>query len=117
MSLSQKITDMISALNRYMSATDGKLRNKADKSEIYTTTQLDTKLSAKMDSTTADDTFAKKEDTAPNASKLGNQAPSHYATATSVSELETEVGGAFQQLADSFNAGADLISGTPQHKE
>lgn len=114
MSLSQKITDMISALNRYMSATDGKLRNKADKADVYTTTQLDTKLGAKMDSTEADETFAKKTDTAPNASKLGNQAPSYYATAQSVTDLETEVGDAFQQLADSFNAGADLISGTPQ---
>lgn len=114
MSLSQKITDMISALNRYMSATDGKLRNKADKSEIYTQSQLNTKLGEKMDTTTAEETYLKQDGTAPNASKLGNQAPSYYATAQSVTDLETEVGDAFQQLADSFNAGADLISGTPQ---
>lgn len=44
MSLATKINNMIAAVNNLMGVIDGKLRNKAEKSEIYTRTQLDDPL-------------------------------------------------------------------------
>ncbi|MBO0165094.1 hypothetical protein J0692_22860 [Vibrio alginolyticus] len=44
MSLAIKINNMIAAVNNLMGVIDGKLRTKADKTEIYTRTQLDDPL-------------------------------------------------------------------------
>ncbi len=44
MGLTVKIQELIASLNNVMGVIDGKLRNKADKTEIYTRTQLDDPL-------------------------------------------------------------------------
>jgi len=44
MGLTVKIQELIASLNNVMGVIDGKLRNKADKAEIYTRTQLDDPL-------------------------------------------------------------------------
>lgn len=44
MGLSIKINQMITAVNTLMGVIDGKLRNKADKTEVYTRSQLDDPL-------------------------------------------------------------------------
>lgn len=62
--------------------------------------------------TAADAAFLGKTATAANASNLGGNAPSHYATAAGLAALEAEVGDAFTQMAQAFNDGANLINGT-----
>lgn len=62
--------------------------------------------------TTADGRFLAIGAQAADAAKLGGQLPSHYATAQSVADLETEVASGFNQLAQAFNDGAALINGT-----
>lgn len=44
MGLATKISDMIAAVNNLMGVIDGKLRNKAEKTEVYTRTYLDDPL-------------------------------------------------------------------------
>lgn len=75
------------------------LGKKANKVDIYTKTE-------------ADAAFLGKTATASNASSLGGNAASHYATAAGLTALETEVGDALAQLAEAFNNGAALINGT-----
>ncbi len=216
MSLTQKITELIASVNNVMGVIDGKLRNKAEKSEIYTRTQIDdptktlganaatssklkvtrivtldgdatgsagfdgsgdvtlmvtvaglndkadkattytkletdarieqvigsapealdtlnelaealgndpnfaatmtAELAKKADKTSvytqdeANTAFVSQSGTAANAAKLGNNLPSHYATASGLESLEQQVGDAFTQLAQAFNDGADQIN-------
>lgn len=75
------------------------LANKANKLDVY-------------DKTTADGRFLAIGAQAADAAKLGGQLPSHYATAQSIEDLESEVASGFNQLAQAFNDGAALINGT-----
>ncbi len=75
------------------------LSKKADKLSVYTKTEANT-------------AFLGAGDPSVNSQKLGNNLPSHYATASSVSALEQEVGNAFTQLAQAFNDGASQINNT-----
>lgn len=70
---------------------------KANAADVYTITQSDGK-------------FLLKTGTAPNALALGGNAASHFATATALSSLESEINGAFSQLTTAFNDGATQIN-------
>ena len=72
---------------------------KANKSDVYTITQ-------------ADGQFLLKTATAANASALGGNPVSHFATAAALSSLESEISGAFSQLTTAFNDGATQINNT-----
>lgn len=141
------------AVTHTLGVIDGKLRNKANATDVLTTEQVDQRIQnligtapAALDTlveiaaalgddpnfagtmttelgkkanridvytkAAADGAFLGKTATAENASKLGGKAPSHYAPATGLTELESEVGDAFTQLAQAFNDGANLINGT-----
>jgi len=74
-----------------------KLDTKADKAATYTITQADGK-------------FLLKTGKAADASLLGGNAPTYYASAASVTALEAEVADAFNRLATAFNTGATNIN-------
>lgn len=71
---------------------------KANSSEVYTITQADGKF------------LLKTAQAADSAALAGNPA-TYFATATSVSSLEAEIGNAFSQLTTAFNDGAAQING------
>lgn len=73
------------------------LDSKADKSSTYTITQADGK-------------FLLKSGKAADAALLGGNAPAYYASAASVTALESAVGDAFNRLATAFNTGANKIN-------
>lgn len=179
MSLTNKIDTLMAAVNRLMGVIDGKLRAKADKTEVYTQSQLDNPLTtlganaatanklkvgrtiqlgahaagsvvfdgsgdvilqvtvpALADKANKNETLTPAEidsriqaviGAAPEAldqlhelaNALGNDPNfagtitlelSKKATKQSVTDLETQVGDAFTQLAASFNNGADQIN-------
>lgn len=74
-----------------------KLDAKADKSSTYTITQADGK-------------FLLKSGKAADAALLGGNAPAYYASAASVTALESAVGDAFNRIAKSFSDGATKIN-------
>lgn len=74
-----------------------KLADKADKSTTYTIVQADGK-------------FLLKTAQAADAAKLGGNIPSYFASAASVSALESATGDAFTRLAAAFNSGANKIN-------
>lgn len=74
-----------------------KLAEKADKSTTYTMVQVDGK-------------FLLKTGQAADSAKLGGNIPSYFASAASVSALESATDDAFTRLANAFNSGAAKIN-------
>lgn len=74
-----------------------KLAEKADKSTTYTIAQVDGK-------------FLLKTSQAADSAKLGGNMPSYFASADSVTALESATGDAFTRLANAFNSGATKIN-------
>ncbi|MEL0625300.1 hypothetical protein V6238_19885, partial [Marinomonas arenicola] len=70
---------------------------KANAADVYTITQSGGK-------------FLLKTGTAPNALAFGGNAASHFATATALSSLESEINGAVSQLTTAFNDGATQLN-------
>lgn len=74
-----------------------KLAEKADKATTYTIVQADGK-------------FLLKTAQAADAAKLGGNLPNYFASAASVTALESATGDAFTRLANAFNSGATKIN-------
>ncbi|MCV3804621.1 hypothetical protein OHU52_29835 [Pseudomonas aeruginosa] len=74
-----------------------KLADKADKATTYTIVQADGK-------------FLLKTAQAADAAKLGGNAPTYFASAASVSSLDSATADAFVRLAAAFNSGATKIN-------
>lgn len=70
---------------------------KADKATTYTIAQVD-------------GTFLLKTAQAVDSAKLGGNLPSYFASADSVTALESATGDAFTRLANAFNSGATKIN-------
>lgn len=95
------LAEIADALNNdpdFAATITAKLAEKADAANVYSREQGDTRYLAKGAQ-------------AVDAALLGGKAPTHYATASGLSSLETEVDGAFKKLAQAFADGADKISG------
>lgn len=76
-----------------------KLAAKADKATTYTIVQADGK-------------FLLKTAQAADSAKLGGNTPAYFASADSVTALESAVADAFTRLAAAFNSGATKINST-----
>lgn len=74
-----------------------KLATKADKATTYTIVQADGK-------------FLLKTAQAVDSAKLGGNSPAYFASADSVTALESATGDAFNRLAAAFNSGATKIN-------
>lgn len=81
----------------FASTITNQLALKANSADVYTITQADGK-------------FLLKTGTAANSNALGGNPASHYATATALSSLESEISSAFSQLTTAFNDGATQIN-------
>ncbi|MGM0985422.1 MAG: hypothetical protein ACQEXI_00330 [Pseudomonadota bacterium] len=135
MSFTESLDSLRQAINNTLGVIDGKLRNKPDHSEVYSRGDVDTALSAKADKAatlTPAEIDARLEaliDTAPTnldtlnelAAALGDDpdfagtvttALASKATNAELADLESRVGDGFTQLAQAFEDGAALISGT-----
>ncbi|HFQ4959198.1 TPA: hypothetical protein ACGUPM_002651 [Vibrio vulnificus] len=151
MTWTQRITELIAAVNNVMGVIDGKLRGKADKLTTYTKAETDARIEQVIGTapdvldtlqelaealgndpnfaatvtnqlalkanktevysrTDAEAAFLAVGASATNAQKLGNNLPSHYATAAAVYTLEQELASGFTQLAQAFNDGANRIN-------
>ncbi|MBB3141217.1 hypothetical protein [Halomonas organivorans] len=135
MSLSGSLDTLRQAINNTLGVIDGKLRNKADKAEVYTRGDVDTALATKADKSatlTPEQVDARLQaliDSAPAsldtlnelAAALGDD-PDFAATVTTalaakattaqLADLESRVGDGFTQLAQAFDDGAALITST-----
>ena len=95
------LAEIAEALNNdpdFAATITAKLAEKASAADVYTKAQGDAR-------------YLGKGAQAADAALLGGKAPTHYAPASGLSSLETEVDGAFKQLAQAFTDGADKISG------